>query len=210
MLQPIPILSQPLEVVAMDFIPELPKDEGYNNIQVIMDELTKYAIFIPTTTIITAKETAELFFQHGISQYGKPRQVIQVISNIISYKYLTPMLQSHTQAETTMIVTATSVIKVWRVNQDKEQQSLMLGLLKMAQPPVSVVSMQQLLSLLLLEARHIHIHLDHMAVKQIHLLTTTMTRRRLLQILFARTFRNLSKTPINIFEIMNFEKWKDL
>ena len=41
-----------------------------------MDKLTKYAIFIPTTTTITEKGTAELFFQHVISQYGIPQQVI--------------------------------------------------------------------------------------------------------------------------------------
>ena len=76
MLQPIPIPSQPFEVVTMDFIPELPECEGYDNILVIVDKLTKYAIFIPTTTTITEKGTAELFFQHVISQYGIPRQVI--------------------------------------------------------------------------------------------------------------------------------------
>jgi hypothetical protein len=70
MLQPIPIPSQPFEVVTMDFIPELPECEGYDNVLVIVDKLTKYAIFIPTTTTITKKGTAELFFQHVISQYG--------------------------------------------------------------------------------------------------------------------------------------------
>jgi hypothetical protein len=76
MLQPIPIPSQPFEVVTMDFIPELPECEGCDNISVIVDKLTKYAIFIPTTTTITEKGTAELFFQHVISQHGISRQVI--------------------------------------------------------------------------------------------------------------------------------------
>ena len=76
MLQPIPIPSQPFEVVSMDFIPELPESSRYNNILVIIDKLTKYAIFILTTTSITKKGTAELFFRHMIAQYGIPRQVI--------------------------------------------------------------------------------------------------------------------------------------
>ena len=76
MLQPILIPSQPFEVVTMDCIPELPECEGYDNVLVIVDKLTKYAIFIPTTTTITEKGTAELFFQHVISQYGISRQVI--------------------------------------------------------------------------------------------------------------------------------------
>ena len=76
MLQPIPIPSQPFKVVTMDSIPELPECEGYDNILVIVDKLTKYAIFIPTTTAVTERETAELFFQHVISQYGIPKQII--------------------------------------------------------------------------------------------------------------------------------------
>ena len=76
MLQPILIPSQPFEVVSMDFIPELPESDGYNNILVIIDKLMKYTIFIPTTTTITKKGTAELFFRHVIAQYGIPRQVI--------------------------------------------------------------------------------------------------------------------------------------
>ena len=76
LLQPIPIPSQPFEVVSMDFIPELPVSDGFDNILVIVDKLTKYAIIIPTTTRITKEETAKLFFRHVISKFGIPRQVI--------------------------------------------------------------------------------------------------------------------------------------
>ena len=67
MLQLIPIPSQPFEVVTTNFIPELPECEGYDNVLVIVDKLTKYTLFIPITTAITERETAELFFQHVIS-----------------------------------------------------------------------------------------------------------------------------------------------
>ena len=60
----------------MDFIPELPECEGYDNVLVIVNKFTKYAIFIPTTATITERETAKLIFQHVISQYGIPRQII--------------------------------------------------------------------------------------------------------------------------------------
>jgi len=60
----------------MDFIPELPGSSRYDDILVIIDKLMKYTIFIPTTTMITEKGTAELFFQHMITQYRIPRQVI--------------------------------------------------------------------------------------------------------------------------------------
>ena len=76
LLQPIPIPSRPFEVVSMDFIPELPTSDGYDNILVIIDKLTKWAIFIPCHTGISDVETARLFFKHVISKYGIPRQVI--------------------------------------------------------------------------------------------------------------------------------------
>lgn len=76
LLQPIPIPSCPFEVVTMDFIPELPSSEGFNNVLIIVDKLTKYGIFIPCTTEITEDETARLFFKHVITHFGIPRQVI--------------------------------------------------------------------------------------------------------------------------------------
>lgn len=60
----------------MDFIPELPTSEGFDNILVIVDKLTKYAIFVPTTVTVNKEETAKLFFKHVISKFGIPRQVI--------------------------------------------------------------------------------------------------------------------------------------
>ena len=60
----------------MDFILELPLSSGFDNILVIVDKLTKYAIFIPTTISVTEVKTAELFFHHIISKFGIPQQVI--------------------------------------------------------------------------------------------------------------------------------------
>ena len=76
LLQPIPIPSQPFEVVTMDFIPELPLSNGFDNILVIVDKLTKYAIFIPTTVRINEIDSAKLFFKHVITKFGIPRQII--------------------------------------------------------------------------------------------------------------------------------------
>jgi len=76
LLQPILISSQPFEVVSMNFIPELPLSEGFNNILVIVYQLIKYTIFIPTNTTITEVGTTKLFFHHIISKFGIPRQSI--------------------------------------------------------------------------------------------------------------------------------------
>jgi transposase InsO family protein len=76
LLQPIPIPERPFEVVTMDFIPELPVSNGFDNILVIVDKLTKFAIFIPTTSNINESETASLFFKYVVSRFGLPRQII--------------------------------------------------------------------------------------------------------------------------------------
>ena len=60
----------------MDFIPELPTSEGFDNVLVIVDKLTKYAIFIPCTVNITEGEMAKIFFEQVISKFGIPWQVI--------------------------------------------------------------------------------------------------------------------------------------
>ena len=57
----------------MDFILELPLSNGYDNVLVIVDKLTKYRIFIPCNTGITEKETAQLVFKYIICEYGIPR-----------------------------------------------------------------------------------------------------------------------------------------
>ena len=75
LLQPIPIPSQPFKVVSKDFILELPSSSGFNNILIIVDKFTKYAIFIPTTISVTEVETAELFFHHIISKFSIPQQL---------------------------------------------------------------------------------------------------------------------------------------
>ena len=76
LLCPIPIPTCPFEVVTMDFIPDLPNSNGFDNILVIVDKLTKYGIFIFCSTKITEEDTAKLFFKHIITQYGLPQQII--------------------------------------------------------------------------------------------------------------------------------------
>ena len=77
LLRPIPIPAKPFEVISMDFIPELPETQsGFNNILVVVDKLTKYAIFIPTVTKLKEVECAKLVFDHIFSRFGLPRQII--------------------------------------------------------------------------------------------------------------------------------------
>jgi len=61
----------------MDFIKKLPPSSSFNTILVIVDHLSKQAIFIPTHDIITSAELACLFVIHIFSKHG-------VLSNITS------------------------------------------------------------------------------------------------------------------------------
>jgi len=59
----------------MDFIKKLPSSSGFDTILVIVDWLTKQAIFIPTHNTITSMDLAHLFVLHMFSKYGVPSHV---------------------------------------------------------------------------------------------------------------------------------------
>ena len=60
----------------MDFIVELPASAGFNAIYVCVDRLTKMAHFIPTTTEVSAEETALLFYRHVWKHHGLPTDIV--------------------------------------------------------------------------------------------------------------------------------------
>ena len=70
----IPLL--PFEVVSLDLITGLPKSEGYNAVLVIVDKLTKYVQYIPTTWNLKQDGFAKLFLSHVVYKFGIPRQMI--------------------------------------------------------------------------------------------------------------------------------------
>jgi len=53
----------------MDFIEKLPSFSGFNTILIIVDRLSKQAIFIPTHDTITSVELARLFVIHVFSKH---------------------------------------------------------------------------------------------------------------------------------------------
>ena len=60
----------------MDFIEQLPPSEGFTAILVVIDRLSKQALFIPTYDTITSTELAKLFLLHVFSKHGVPTHVI--------------------------------------------------------------------------------------------------------------------------------------
>ena len=59
----------------MDLIEQLLNSDGYSAILVVVDRLSKQAIFIPTHDTLTASELADLFVLHVFSKHGVPSHV---------------------------------------------------------------------------------------------------------------------------------------
>jgi hypothetical protein len=70
----IPLL--PFEVVTLDLITGLPKLEGYNVVLVIVDKLTKFVQYVPTSSNLKQEGFTKLFIQHIVLRYGLTRQMI--------------------------------------------------------------------------------------------------------------------------------------
>src|SRR5258708_8741943 len=59
----------------MDFIEQLPASEGFSTILVVINHLTKQAIFIPSHDTMNALQVARLFLTHIFSKHGVPSHV---------------------------------------------------------------------------------------------------------------------------------------
>ena len=65
---------QPLELVCMDFLSLETSKGGYNNILVITDHFTRYAVAVPTRNM-TARTTADAFYNNFVVHYGLPQRI---------------------------------------------------------------------------------------------------------------------------------------
>jgi len=85
-LQQLPIPECPWNSISMDFIKKLPSSSGFDTILVIVDCLSKQAIFIPTHDTIPSAELARIFVIHVFSKHGVPSHVTSDCSSeFISY-----------------------------------------------------------------------------------------------------------------------------
>lgn len=66
--------SQPLELVCLDFLTLERSKGGYEYVLVITDHFSRFAMAIPTKNM-TAKTTAEVFYQNFIVYYGIPQKI---------------------------------------------------------------------------------------------------------------------------------------
>jgi len=59
----------------MDFIKQLPESEGYSDILVVVDKLTKQAVFISTSRTLNSSGLASLFISHVFAKHSIPSHV---------------------------------------------------------------------------------------------------------------------------------------
>ena len=77
LLQPLPIPSQPWEIVSMDFIVKLPTTpRGHDTVFTVVDMLTKQVHFIPTREAISAQVAAGLYFDNIVRHHGLPKAMV--------------------------------------------------------------------------------------------------------------------------------------
>jgi len=74
-LKQLPIPEQPWNSISIDFIEKLLSSSGFDTILIIVDWLTKQAIFIPAHDTITSTDLAHLFVLHVFSKYSIPSHV---------------------------------------------------------------------------------------------------------------------------------------
>jgi len=75
LLKQLPIPERPWNSISMDFIETLPTSSDCDSILVVVDRLTKQAIFIPTTIHCTSEDLAVIFIMHVFSKHGVPEHV---------------------------------------------------------------------------------------------------------------------------------------
>src|SRR5260221_643861 len=74
-LKQLPIPSRLWSSISMDFIKQLPDSEGFSTILVIVNHLTKQAIFIPSHDTVNAPQVVQLFLIHVFSKHRVPAHV---------------------------------------------------------------------------------------------------------------------------------------
>jgi transposase InsO family protein len=76
MLKTLEVASRPWEEISMDFVEPLPISNGFDSILVVVDRLTKWAVFIPAKTTWKARDLARAFFDYVAAQHGLPSAIV--------------------------------------------------------------------------------------------------------------------------------------
>lgn len=90
-LNPLPTPTRPFEEITMDFITGLPPSKRgasvYDAILVIVDRLTKLAIYVPTNVDIEARGLSTIFFDEVIRHYGMPVGIVSDRGSVFTSEF---------------------------------------------------------------------------------------------------------------------------
>ena len=62
--------------VSMDFITRLPKMKRMGSVFVVIDQLSKYAVFIVAPSTCIAEVAADLFYRNVVKYFGLPKDKV--------------------------------------------------------------------------------------------------------------------------------------
>ena len=68
--------NQPWKSIAIDFITDLPKSDGYDTILVVIDQLTKMSHYVPCSKDLDVRQFANLFMKEIVRLLGLPHDII--------------------------------------------------------------------------------------------------------------------------------------
>ena len=88
----LPIPKEPWREISLDFVTQLPPSSDAagkvcNSILVVVDRLTKYALYIPTTDRLTSEGLATLLFQHVFRPFGIPDGIVSDRGTLFTSKF---------------------------------------------------------------------------------------------------------------------------
>jgi hypothetical protein len=66
----------PWHTFGLDYLTQLLESNGFNNVLIVVEHLTRMAHFLPCTKTVTAEETAILFLQGVYRLHGLPLVLI--------------------------------------------------------------------------------------------------------------------------------------
>ena len=77
LLQPLPVPGRPWDDIGMDFVTSLPRTKkGFDAVLTFVDRLTKCVHFVPTSSSVSAKETADLYLCNVFRLHGLSRSIV--------------------------------------------------------------------------------------------------------------------------------------
>jgi len=90
--------------IAMEFITSLPLSQGYANIMVVIDRLSKFAHFIPLRPGLNSKLMAEAFIQNIVKLYGFLKTVVSSRDRVFISNFWRQLFKAQ---GTTLVMTST-------------------------------------------------------------------------------------------------------